>query len=544
MLSSLTRLLTRPSPRRPARRPRIRPTLEPLEERLALSLQQIANTTVYPFSTSVQLDILNHGHGVSMSGAMIDPTHVLTAAHGLYDPALGLADSVTAIAGRNGQNGEPFGAVPATRWAVHAGYVSGPFAGQAAYDLAVVTLDRPLGNTTGYLGVSPLIPDSYFNGGGTLNILEYPGDTHSGVNEFLATGPALNADANEVHWLLQNLPVEHGSSGSPVFVTDASGNRYVTAVVSEFNPTEGIGTRITTPKFNWIVDQVTGTSSGPTSIPAGPSGPGLFDPNTGVWYLRNSTTPGGPDGGVFGYGARGWLPVSGDWNGDGVPTVGVVSPAGTWYLRNSNRPGSPDIQPFTYGSGNWVPVVGDWNGDGATTVGMFDPNTATWYLKNTNTPGAPDIAPFRFGGPGWIPVVGDWDGNGTTTAGVVNPANEVWYLRNSNSGGPPNIAPFAYGAPGWLPVAGDWSGPPPTAGGQQASLTLATDAVFAMSAQGANLPVAPVAASASSPAQGQAADEALLAGAGGTKATPKDPPPVILDSGPVVGGADGLKVQL
>jgi hypothetical protein len=97
-------------------------------------------------------------------------------------------------------------------------------------------------------------------------------------------------------------------------------------------------------------------------------------------------------------------------------------------------------------------VVGDWNGDGVTTVGVVDPSTMTWYLRDSNTAGLPSFTPFRYGLPGWTPVVGDWDGNGTTTIGVIDP-NGNWYLRNSNTPGPPDIGPFPYGLGGWLPVA-------------------------------------------------------------------------------------------
>ncbi len=106
----------------------------------------------------------------------------------------------------------------------------------------------------------------------------------------------------------------------------------------------------------------------------------------------------------------------------------------------------------------YLPVVGDWNGDGTDTIGAFDPQTATWYLRNSNSPGAPDvIAPFAYGSPGWIPVVGDWDGDGRDSIGVFDPATAVWYLKNDNSQGAPNIAPFAYGSPNWRPVTGDWT---------------------------------------------------------------------------------------
>jgi V8-like Glu-specific endopeptidase len=451
--------LTRRSPKPVRRRPTCRPTLERLEDRLTPSIQPVSSTTSYPYSAAVELLADFQGHEISASGAFIDPTHILTAGHALYDFTYGLADSVTVYAGRNGDTVQPFGAIPGAHWTVHASYVSGPYQGQAAYDLGIITLNTPLGNTAGYLGVSPLVPDSYFDNGGTIATLEYPGDTHSGVNQYLATGPATNADVNALYWQLQNIPIEHGSSGAPVYVTDSSGARYIVGVVSELSPIEGIASRINNTKFNWILSQVssTATISATVPTPSPPATVGVFNPSTAAWYLRDTNSPGAPNIEPFDYGAPGWFPVVGDWNGDGASTIGVVDPRATWYLRNSNNAGVPDITPFAFGEGNWTPVVGDWDGDGTTTIGMFDPATATWYLKNSNGPGAPDIQ-FRYGSPGWIPVVGDWNGDGTTTIGVVDPTTETWYLRNSNTPGAPDITPFRYGMPGWLPVAGDWGG--------------------------------------------------------------------------------------
>jgi hypothetical protein len=185
---------------------------------------------------------------------------------------------------------------------------------------------------------------------------------------------------------------------------------------------------------------------------------GTFDPGSATWYLRNENSPGAPDAGTFVYGGPGWRPVVGDWNGDGISTVGVVDPNGVWYLRNENSPGAPDVaRPFAYGAPGWIPVVGDWTGNGHTGIGMFDPTTGTWYLRNEDSPGPPDAGVFRYGAPGWVPVVGDWRGDGVTTVGVVDPATMTWYLRDSNSAGAPTIPAFRYGAPGWVPVVGDWT---------------------------------------------------------------------------------------
>jgi hypothetical protein len=192
----------------------------------------------------------------------------------------------------------------------------------------------------------------------------------------------------------------------------------------------------------------------PPPVPARDS-VGTFDPSTGNWYLRNSNSPGGPDIPVFAFGAAGWLPVVGDWDGNGTATVGVFDPnTATFYLKNTNTPGAPDII-VRFGGAGWLPVVGDWDGNGTTTIGVFDPSTGTFYLKNSDTPGAPDLA-FAFGGPGWRPLAGDWDGNRTDTVGVVDPNNN-FYLKNVNRPGAPDIGPFAFGGPGWKPVAGDWN---------------------------------------------------------------------------------------
>ncbi len=241
----------------------------------------------------------------------------------------------------------------------------------------------------------------------------------------------------------------------------------------------------------------------------------LFDPESGVWVLRNSNAGGFfPDGPVFAYGSGGGIsrPVVGDWDGNGTDTVGVVeaNPNGTvtWKLRNTNGPGGADIvvtyggvnsipvvgkwsggsvdhigivefdggaavwklrNSFTpgapviqaaYGGLNSIPVVGDWNGDGSDTIGVVEyaGGVATWKLRNSNTPGSPDAGNFAYGGAGWLPVTGDWDGNRTETPGIFNSASATWYLRNENFAGPPDAGQFLFGEPNWLPLAGNFNG--------------------------------------------------------------------------------------
>ena len=144
------------------------------------------------------------------------------------------------------------------------------------------------------------------------------------------------------------------------------------------------------------------------------------------------------------------IPVVGDWDGDGVDTIGIYR-GGVWYLRNSNSPGAPDIA-FAWGAPDDVPVVGDWDGNGTDTIGVY--RRGVWFLRNSNSAGPVDVA-VSYGTYDDVPVVGDWDGNGSTTIGVFREG--IWFLRNSNSGGAPDIS-VAWGAPSDVPVVGDWDG--------------------------------------------------------------------------------------
>src|SRR5262249_24273809 len=152
-----------------------------------------------------------------------------------------------------------------------------------------------------------------------------------------------------------------------------------------------------------------------------------FDPVSATWYVRDSNSPGAPNVAPFAYGAPDWLPVPGDWHGERADPTGVCRPSAqsarapaTWFLKNTIAPGAPDIAPFAYGGKNWLPVVGDWDGNGTTTIGVVDPATLTWYLKNTNAPGAWDVS-FRYGQAGDVPGGGDWAGDRLTTGGLARP---------------------------------------------------------------------------------------------------------------------------
>jgi subtilisin family serine protease len=194
-----------------------------------------------------------------------------------------------------------------------------------------------------------------------------------------------------------------------------------------------------------------------------PSTLGLYNPSSGIFYLRNSNTSGMANT-TLSYGPRksSWTALVGDWDGDGVDTVGLYNQStGTFYLRNSNRSGSYEVT-FSFGAAGagWMPVVGDWNGDGVDTIGLYNPATSTFSLRNRNSGGTADVTlAYGHAGAGWQPIAGDWNGDGVETVGLYNPTSSMFYLKNSLQGGFADLT-FAYGAggAGWLPMAGDFNG--------------------------------------------------------------------------------------
>jgi hypothetical protein len=84
-------------------------------------------------------------------------------------------------------------------------------------------------------------------------------------------------------------------------------------------------------------------------------------------------------------------------------------------------------------------LTGDWNGDGVTTPGVVRGNA--WYLRRTNT--ATDTAAARvpFGRASDALASGDWDGDGDWTQGAVR--GTTWFQRSANTADAPARS-FAY----------------------------------------------------------------------------------------------------
>jgi len=188
--------------------------------------------------------------------------------------------------------------------------------------------------------------------------------------------------------------------------------------------------------------------------------PAVWRPSNGDLYLRNSNSAGEADY-VSGYDDPDAIPVVGDFNGNGCdnvsfyhPTEGLVRVFNTPEADIDTASGTtlPDTEYFFGGEGD-VPFAGDFDGDGIDTIGLFRPSTAVFYLKNAHTDGPADIE-FSFGATGDVPIAGNWGvDDGFDTVAVYRPDAGTFFFRYDNSVGPADDT-FEIGVVDALPVAG------------------------------------------------------------------------------------------
>jgi hypothetical protein len=195
-------------------------------------------------------------------------------------------------------------------------------------------------------------------------------------------------------------------------------------------------------------------------------------------FGNDNTDPGGAP----------FLPITGDWNGDGRTDIGLKSKDGRWFVAFSDPTTGQFVNQAqwisNFGNNNtdpggapFLPITGDWNGDGRTDIGLksrdgrwfvafSDPvtgqfvNQAQWLSNFGNDNTDPGGAPF-------LPITGDWNGDGRTDIGLkakdgrwfvafsdpttgqfVNQAQ--WLLNMGNDYTDPGGAPF-------IPITGDWN---------------------------------------------------------------------------------------
>lgn len=127
---------------------------------------------------------------------------------------------------------------------------------------------------------------------------------------------------------------------------------------------------------------------------------------------------------VFGIGAERDVPITGDWNGNGIRSIGVFN-HGLWQLDINGDGEFDSTDEFvTFGRSGDIPLVGDFDGDGIEDIAVY--RAGTWIIdSNGNRELDATDRTFELGGAQDTPVVGDWDGDG-----IDEPA--VYHTRRSD----------------------------------------------------------------------------------------------------------------
>jgi hypothetical protein len=204
----------------------------------------------------------------------------------------------------------------------------------------------------------------------------------------------------------------------------------------------------------------------------GISTPGLYRQSDGFVYLRNSNSEGVADIRFF-FGNPGDIPLAGDFNGDGCDTISIYrAPEARIYVinklgANDGGLGAADFN-YVFGNPGDKPFVGDFDGDGIDTVGLHRESTGFVYFRNSHTQGNAN-AEFFFGDPGDRLVAGDWGVvDNIDTPAIFRPSNTTFYFRHTNTQGNANET-VTFGQSTFLPISGRWkvsdTPPPPTISG-------------------------------------------------------------------------------
>jgi V8-like Glu-specific endopeptidase len=222
--------------------PRSRPAAQPLK----LSVEQLDERTLpamspvsavgSPLQGVVELQVTYPDGQVAVgTGAMIDRSHVLTAAHLLYSAKDGgYATSVLAIPAADGAV-TPFGVAQGKYERVDPSWIrfnqSNPgMTSPEVEDIGLVTLNRPIGDSTGWFNVGG---GAAVAAGGTYQTAGYLALAgFNGPHLFSESGQALGPVADGIGFVQRSLSLVPGQSGSPLWQASAGGAPVISAILT------------------------------------------------------------------------------------------------------------------------------------------------------------------------------------------------------------------------------------------------------------------------------------------------------------------------
>jgi glutamyl endopeptidase len=208
----------------------------------------INDTTSFPWRTICKLYITTQDDTYLIgSGAIIDEWHILTAGHCVYiHENGGWAKEVKIVPGMDGSY-EPYGHTYASYFRAYTGWIEDEM---VEHDFAVVTLQAPLGNLTGWMGrKTAAYTDSIYTS--TLNLAGYPSDLGGGRYMYFDSDDGAMADEYN-HWFWMDTAA--GQSGSPVWLYDGEDRFILSVFAYEYvgGTSANFGTRLNQDKFDAI----------------------------------------------------------------------------------------------------------------------------------------------------------------------------------------------------------------------------------------------------------------------------------------------------
>jgi V8-like Glu-specific endopeptidase len=199
---------------------------------------QIVQTRQFPWRVQCRVvAFFPGGTVVKGSGTLIGNKHLLTAAHLVHSPRLGFAVRTLIVAGQVGET-MPYGPAWVTRTRVYAGWTRSR---SIDWDVALLTLDRNMGVTTGTLGYGSLPT----NRNRVINLAAYPDETGSGATLLFGTGLITQSSASRV---FHTADVSAGQDGGGLYFVLGAGafvDRVVVAVQTTRGRQSNGGTRLT-----------------------------------------------------------------------------------------------------------------------------------------------------------------------------------------------------------------------------------------------------------------------------------------------------------
>ena len=158
------------------------------------------------------------------------------------------------------------------------------------------------------------------------------------------------------------------------------------------------------------------------------------------------------------WGFSGTIPITGDYDADGVSDLAVINYSDwSWYIYSFNK-NTVIAWNMTWGMPGAIPIPGDYDGDRRNDLAVFDANAGAWYILALDNAGQSSVIAWAkpWGWPGATPVFGDYDGDGKADLATFDKSTGKWYIQTLDN----KLLAWGkdWGWPGAVPVSGDYDG--------------------------------------------------------------------------------------